>query len=244
METNKYNRMTHTRQSNKRIFFGIFLILLGSVWILERLDLIPDFVDDILISWQMLLIAIGMFAIIGGNRTTGMVLIMVGGVFLIPEVLEIPYELRRIVWPLLLVGVGIILLFRHKSHHPEPVIDEKTRKNDYFDDFIIFGGREIFVTSTNLLGGKTSSIFGGTEYDMRMAKLSPNGAVVDCLSIFGGCTFKVPPEWTVINEMQTIFGGFTDKRGSVFQRDNVVDPAKTLVIKGFTAFGGVEVKLM
>ena len=237
--------MGHGSQSNKRVYFGLFLIGIGLIWIFERLDIIPPFVDDILISWQMLLIAIGLFVVIGGNRTTGLVLILIGGVFLLPEVIQIPYELRRMVWPLLLVGVGVILLLRHLgSSHEERIIEGKSKSIDYFDDFIVFGGREIFVTSTNLLGGKTTSIFGGTEYDMRRTVLSQNGAVVDCLCLFGGCTFKVPPEWTVKNEMNTIFGGFADKRGSAFHNDSAVDPSKILVLKGFTAFGGVEVKLM
>ena len=78
---------------------------------------------------------------------------------------------------------------------------------------------------------------------MRKANLSTNGAVVDCVSVFGGCTFKVPPDWTVKNEVFTIFGAFADKRGSVFH-DAPVDNSKTLIIKGFTAFGGIEVKLV
>ena len=235
--------MDHGSHRNKRVYFGVFLIIIGLIWIMERLDLIPYYIDNILISWQMLLIGIGVFALIGGNRTTGLILILVGGVFLIPEMVEIPYELRRIVWPLLIVGVGVILLFRHRQKN-EPVLNDRNRNLDYFDDFIIFGGREIFVSSQNLLGGKTTSIFGGTEYDMRKASLSPNGAVVDCLSLFGGCGFKVPPDWTVKNEMTTIFGAFTDKRGATLHQDSTVDSTKILIIKGFTAFGGVEVKLI
>ena len=235
--------MDHGSHRNKRVYFGVFLIIIGLIWIMERLDLIPYYIDNILISWQMLLIGIGVFALIGGNRTTGLILILVGGVFLIPELVEIPYELRRIVWPLLIVGVGVILLFRHRQKN-EPVLNDRNRNLDYFDDFIIFGGREIFVSSQNLLGGKTTSIFGGTEYDMRKAGLSPNGAVVDCLSLFGGCGFKVPPDWTVKNEMTTIFGAFTDKRGATLHQDSTVDSTKILIIKGFTAFGGVEVKLI
>jgi predicted membrane protein len=238
--------MEHEKRTDKRAYFGVFLILLGVVWILERLDLIPVFVDDILISWQMVVIAIGVFALLGGNRTTGVVLIFIGGVFLIPEMIHIPYELRRIVWPLLLVGVGIILLIRHLGRRDEPVLlqGDQNRGIDYFDDFIIFGGREIFVTSTHLLGGKTTSIFGGTEYDMRRASLSPNGAVVDCLCLFGGCTFKVPPEWTIKNEMHSAFGGLTDKRGVGYHPNQTADPSKIFVLKGFAAFGGVEIKLM
>lgn len=229
-------------ESNKRIYFGIFLIVLGGFWILERLNLIPDVLDDILISWQMLLIGIGIFSLIGGNRTTGTVLIVIGAFFLFPEIYTIPSELRRMGWPLLIIGIGVVLLVTHGRKKNEPHISESSKHGmDYFDDFVIFGGREVFISSQNFYGGKTTSMFGGTEYDFRQAQLSPNGAVVDCVSIFGGCGFKVPPDWTIKNEVTAIFGAFADKRGSTFNQI-VTNPSKTLVIKGFTAFGGIEVK--
>lgn len=228
---------------NKRIYFGLFLIALGAFWILERLDLIPDILDDILISWQMLLIGIGIFSIIGGNKTAGTILIVIGGFFLVPELTTIPDELSRIGWPLLIIGIGVVLLITHGRKRPEEPtkVQPGPHGMDYFDDFVIFGGREIFVNSQNFYGGKSTSIFGGAEYDLRQTGLSPNGAVVDCVSIFGGCGFKIPPEWTVKNEVTTIFGAFTDKRGSSINQV-VIDPSKTLVLKGFTAFGGIEIK--
>ena len=228
---------------NKRIYFGIFLIALGAFWIMERLNIIPDFWDDVLISWQMLLIGIGIFSIIGGNKTSGTILIVIGGFFLVPEIVTIPYELRRIGWPLLIIGIGVVLLITHGRKRPQepPIAESGKRGMDYFDDFVIFGGREVFVDSQNFYGGKTTSIFGGAEYDFRQANLSQNGAVVDCVSIFGGCGFKVPPDWTVKNEVTAIFGAFSDKRGSTLSQI-VSNPSKTMVIKGFTAFGGIEIK--
>lgn len=228
--------------SNKRVYFGIFLIVIGGFWILERLNLIPDVWDDILISWQMLLIGIGIFAYLGGNKTTGTVLVVIGGFFLLDEVVTIPYELRRVGWPLLIIGLGVVLLVTHSRRRNAPPIPESSRQGmDYFDDVVVFGGREVFVNSQNFYGGKNTSIFGGTEYDLRQTQLSSNGAVVDCVSVFGGCGFKVPPDWTVKNEVTAIFGGFSDKRGKSISQI-IPDPSKTLVIKGFTAFGGIEVK--
>ncbi len=234
--------MERYSSSNKRIYFGLFLIAIGGFWILERLDLIPDIWNDILISWQMLLIAIGIFSLIGGNRTSGTVLIVIGGFFLLPEVFTIPVELRRIGWPLLIIGIGVVLLITHSRKKDEPPMPEPGKHGmDYFDDFIIFGGREVFISSQNFYGGKNTSMFGGTEYDLRQARLSPNGAVIDCVSIFGGCGFIVPPDWTVKNEVTAVFGGFADKRGKTINQI-VPDPSRTLIIKGFTAFGGIEIK--
>lgn len=229
--------------SNKRVLFGLFLIALGGFWILVKLDVIPDTWDDILISWKMLLIGIGIFSWIGGNRTAGTILVVIGGFFLIPDLIRIPYEIRRIGWPLLVIGIGVALLLTYRKGNqlpsqPGPGVKEGM---DFFDDFVIFGGREVFINSRNFLGGKITSIFGGAEYDLRQAQLSQNGSVVDCVCIFGGTGFKVPPDWTVKNEVTAIFGAFSDKRGMTAHDVNT-DASKTLIVKGFCAFGGVEVK--
>ena len=65
----------------KRFYFGVTLIVVGVVLILERLNLIPESMADMLISWQMLLIGIGVLSLIGGNRTAGTILIVIGGTF-------------------------------------------------------------------------------------------------------------------------------------------------------------------
>ncbi|MCY1721504.1 DUF5668 domain-containing protein [Prolixibacteraceae bacterium Z1-6] len=232
--------------SNRRAGLGIFLIVVGALWILERLDLIPSSWNDILISWQMLLIGIGAFSVIGGNKTTGTILIVIGGFFLVPEVADIPNELRRLGWPMLIIGIGVVMLITQTGKHkkaPPQFDQDKNLGMDYFDDFVVFGGREVYVDSQNFYGGKSTSLFGGTEYDLRQTRLSQNGAVIDTLALFGGCGFKVPPDWTVKNEVTAIFGAFTDKRGASLNQI-IPDPSKTLVIKGFAAFGGVEVKYM
>lgn len=233
--------MDDANVSNRRVLFGLFLIAVGAFWILVKLNLIPPVWDDILISWQMLLIGIGIFSIIGGNRTAGTILIVIGSFFLIERVVHIPYELRQIGWPLLVIGIGLSLMLTHRRKTSPPKIEMEKMGTEYFDDFVIFGGREIFINSRNFLGGKITSIFGGAEYDLRQANLSENGAVIDCVCIFGGSSFKVPPDWTIKNEISTVFGAFTDKRGMSVHEVNY-SPSKTLILKGFSAFGGVEVK--
>lgn len=235
--------MDNRVSENKRVYLGVFLIAIGGLWILERLDFIPDIWEDIFISWQMLLIGIGVFSIIGGNKTTGTILIVIGGFFLIDDIFLIPRELRQIGWPLVIIGIGVVLLVTHGRKKTAPQINNQKSSigMDYFDDFVVFGGREVFINSQSFLGGKTTSMFGGTEYDLRQAQLSENGAVIECVSIFGGCGFKVPPDWTIKNEVTAIFGAFSDKRGATFGQ-MVSNPSKTLIIKGFSAFGGVEIK--
>ncbi|MBW8324617.1 MAG: cell wall-active antibiotics response protein [Prolixibacteraceae bacterium] len=237
------------RGSDKRLYFGVILIVLGVILILERLNLIPESLADMLISWQMLLVGFGVLSLIGGNRTAGTILIIIGATFMIPELITVPHELRRIYWPLILVAIGVSILLRRRDHlkiesvnvnEPAPEINDNHSVHT-FDDFVIFGGREIFVNSQALAGGKATSIFGGIEFDLRKASLKPGGAVIDCVSVFGGCGFKIPMDWNVRNEVTTIFGAFTDKRGDTYS-DKYYDPSKTIVIKGVSIFGGIEVK--
>jgi predicted membrane protein len=235
------------RGSDKRLYFGVILIALGVILILERLNLIPESVADLLISWQMLLVGIGALSLIGGNRTAGTILIVIGGTFMIPELITVPHEVRRIYWPLILVAIGVAILLRKRDRHPLEAVTDPIATTpvdgsvDTFDDFVIFGGREIFINSQSLAGGKATSIFGGIEFDLRKAALQPGGAVIDCVSVFGGCGFKIPMDWNVRNEVTTIFGAFTDKRGETYS-DRYYDPSKTIVIKGVSIFGGIEVK--
>jgi predicted membrane protein len=230
--------MEFEQGNNRRFLFGLVLIVFGGLWILEKLNIFPESVSDMIISWQSLLILIGVIALINGSETTGWVLILIGTIFMVPHFFEVPWELRRLTWPLLLVIVGVLMLVRYKK--PQKAVEGGMKNINFFDDFVIFGGREIVVNSQNLVGGKSTAIFGGSEYDLRSSKLSENGAVVDCLSVFGGTGFKIPPDWNVKNEITTIFGAFTDKRGAVIP--DIENLSKTLVIRGFTAFGGVEIK--
>ncbi|WP_163709868.1 LiaF transmembrane domain-containing protein [Mangrovibacterium lignilyticum] len=229
------------RRGNRGFFAGVVFIAIGAVLILQRLNLIPWSLSDILISWQMLLIAIGALAMMKGNRVMGVILIGLGTFFILPELFDVPYEVRRLYWPAMLVLIGVALVYRQRGSGPSSHQGTEGRDFDEFDDFVIFGGREIFINSKQLKGGRSMSVFGGIEYDLRQATLSPQGAVIDCTCLFGGTGLKVPLDWNVRNEVSTIFGAFTDKRGDTFQQGQF-DPSKTIVLKGITLFGGVEIK--
>jgi hypothetical protein len=58
------------------------------------------------------------------------------------------------------------------------------------------------------------------------------------VTIFGGSVFILPSNWNVKVDIVTIFGGFADKREA---RDYSPDEP-VLFIKGFTLFGGGEIK--
>jgi hypothetical protein len=64
--------------------------------------------------------------------------------------------------------------------------------------------------------------------------------VLGLTQIFGGATLIIPANWRLQSEMVSVFGGIEDKR--VFQKEQNDEQAKTLVLRGTSIFGGLEIK--
>lgn len=235
-----------TQNNDKRIILGTILIAVGLVTAFANFNVFPYWLEDIVFSWQMLLIAIGSAMLLSKrNRIVGIVLISVGGFFIVPEIFDINIRFRQIFWPLILVVIGVALIFRKEgmSHlnaafSGRPADDSSDP--DVIDDMVIFSGNKRNVFSQNFKGGKVTSVFGGSQFNFNDARLSPNGATLDVFTVFGGTTFYVPSGWNVQIEVVSIFGSFSDKRK--YLPNTITDLNKTLYIKGVTIFGGGEVR--
>ncbi|MBN1252703.1 MAG: hypothetical protein JXR51_04070, partial [Bacteroidales bacterium] len=139
--------------------------------------------------------------------------------------------------------IGAYILLR-KRHEPEDFFNENNTSSDesLIDDLNIFGGNKRVITSSDFIGGKVTSFFGGSEFDLLSAEMRNKKAVIDILTIFGGSKFVVPADWNVQVDVISVFGGFTDKRNNIISNQNNKD--KTLIIKGLVVFGGGEIRNM
>ena len=229
-----------TNSNNGRANLGFLFITVGIVFILNRLDLIPYEISHIIFSWQMLLIAIGTFNLINKKYTPAIILITLGAIFMVPELIDIDYSLRRLFWPIALVVVGIVLIIRRNQGFDKFSMPTKNGGDiDYIDQSNIFGGNKMICTSKNFKGGRVTSIFGGSEISFQQTEISGDTAVIDVFTMFGGSKFIVPRNWNVKTDMVSIFGGFTDKR---FLSPEIANQEKTLIIKGFAIFGGGDIR--
>jgi predicted membrane protein len=230
----------HHGSPDSRIFIGILLVLAGALLIAENLNLLSWEMSNILISWPMLLIAVGLFNLARKAYTPGYIFLAVGLFFLTPRVIDVPEHFYSNFWPAVLIAVGIIFLFRRNR----PWHDKWTREqntNDSMDETAIFGGRDISIVNDNFTGGKITSIFGGLKINLLYSKPAP-GCTIDIEAIFGGTKLIVPEDWNIKVQIVPMFGGFEDRRSpSVIAKS---DPNKTVTIKGTCIFGGGEVTSM
>lgn len=229
---------------NRTLAVGLLIILIGLAFLLRQMDVFTPRVENILFSWQMLLILIGSFFLVfSDNKTTGFILILIGGFFILPEIYVLPYNFRRTFWPVLLILLGIFILSRSGLFRRGEVVtaeDGPTGPQDYFEEVNVFSGSERRFNGKNLRGGKITSIFGGSEMDLRGSTLSSGNNVIEVFYMFGGSSITVPQDWHVVNKVTAVLGGFSDKRAITGTSPS--DPSKTIILRGLVIFGGGEIR--
>ena len=223
----------------KKGAFGVIVILAGLLLLAFNFDILSGDLRHVIFSWQMLLITIGLVSLFTSeSRTPGLILVFIGGFFIIPEIFDFHISFIKLFWPLLLIGIGILILFRkgfiHDRWHSRRMMSGSVHIDEgYLNETNIFSGSKHKIVHQVFKGGRVSNIFGGTEIDLTQATLGEgrNELVIDC--IFGGVTVIVPSDWKVVLNMSSIMGGFSDKRNFIKES---LDPSRMLVIRGSAIF--------
>ncbi|MCE1190455.1 MAG: cell wall-active antibiotics response protein [Ignavibacteria bacterium] len=226
-----------------RTIIGLILVIIGGSYLLGSFDIIPDRIVSIIISWPSLLVVIGMVNLINArNKGFGTILVIIGGIFLLRRIVPEFHINDDLVFPMVLIGIGSLLIFRKKkTNQPFTFHEDKTISSERLDDVSIFGGGHKTINTQEFKGGNITAIFGGSEIDLTDCKLAPGENILDIVVIFGGIELIVPEDWKILIDVTPIFGGFSNK----YRRDPnmVVDPTALLRIKGTVIFGGGEIKV-
>jgi predicted membrane protein len=223
----------------KSVVFGLLVIALGMILIYDNMGLLSPFWKQILISWQMLLVAMGFINVFGrSSRIFGIILILVGGFFILPNFMDLPENFTQTFWPLLVVIAGILIVFVSVTRLKKIGHVKQSDNDNYIEDVLIFGGAERVFSSDEFRGGKSINIFGGSSYNLSRCSLADGTHILELVCVFGGTKIVVPPTWNVKIEIVSVLGGFEDKRhiSEDAGKDN-----KTLIIKGVAVFGGGEI---
>jgi predicted membrane protein len=231
----------HSYSGTSKIAIGVVLVLVGFLLVIRNTGFLPDYFQDIIFSWQMLLIAIGFVMTLGsGHKGPGLIVMAVGAFFILPEVFNFEFRTYRLFWPAILIIIGIIVLTNSQWLNRKKWVSKSTGSDDVIDIVSVFGGGERRIISQNFQGGKVSCVFGGNELDLTRAQLAPGENQLEIACVFGGVSLIVPPDWHVIMDITPVLGGFSDQRK--FVSEHGIDTSKTLVIRGAVVFGGGELK--
>ena len=235
--------MDDRKTIEKRNITGLILIIFGGLLLLNTFDIVGFSISYYIFSWKTLLIAIGLVIMHRReNNKIGFLLIGVGTAFWILDFTGLYISFGKVFLPLILITIGIVIITRRGRHEQagRPLRDTDGSINtDYIDDISILGGGTRRIYSQNFKGGNITAIFGGSEFDLKNAEISPEGCVIDVFTMFGGTKLIVPEDWDVKSDALSLFGGFGDKRTA---KPAGSDVKKVLLVKGVVMFGGVEIK--
>lgn len=102
--------------NNGNITFGLIILIIGTVWLLKTMGvLIPAWV----LTWPMILIAIGVVVLVKHNFQSGggAILILIGTYFLLKREYLIPVEFEQYLLPVGLILLGIVIMFRRQRRY-------------------------------------------------------------------------------------------------------------------------------
>jgi predicted membrane protein len=240
-EYRKYKHENHHLHRNRPII-GVILVLAGLFLVMRNTGFFPEFIDHVIFSWPMLLVCIGLVMTLGATeKTSGVIVMAVGGFFLIPMIFRETFHAYNMFWPSIFIIVGVIFMVSKRSNWNSVNLNSKgVIGDDYIDYVNVFSGGERQIISENFRGGRISAVFGGMELDLTKAKLATGRNELEIACVFGGATFIVPDDWNISIEVTPVLGGFSDSRKLIPGR--TVDPTRQLVIKGAVVFGGGEIK--
>jgi predicted membrane protein len=239
-------------------------VSIGVIFLLGNMGFLD--VDRILRFWPVILIALGAFRIVESGddygQSSGIFWVVIGG-FLLLGTLGILRVAFHQLWPVFLIGLGVLMLWRSAlakrgrlgftetdtkwetknaeggGTTAEPPTDSTTASsNSHFTATAIFGGFDRRINSQDFRGGDATTVFGGCKIDLRGASITAgHEPVITVFALFGGIEIRVPDDWTVVSEVELILGGFDDKK-----TEQPKVESKRLIIRGTVIMGGIEVR--
>lgn len=248
-----------------RIIAGAILILLGLVFTLDNFGVI--YAGDVFRYWPLFIVGFGLLKVsqsrAAEQRIAGAVITGVGLLLLARSLRILPFGMRQL-WPVLLLVFGALLVwqsFRGRGARPpagsalagEGVLAGARERlgaargeplsGSTLNEFALMGGGDRVVRSQEFRGGEVTAIMGGFQIDLRGAAIAGDAAEMEVFTLWGGVDLRVPEDWNVVVRGVPVLGVFSNStRSAGSSVSSGAAPGKTLVVKGMSIMGGVEVK--
>jgi predicted membrane protein len=232
--------MSRENRSQHRVVFGILVILVGTLALLDNLHVFDA--REVIHFWPMVFVVFGVLKIFQARdvpgRVLGGALVAIGVAITLRNMGYLTIRWRDW-WPVLLIAGGVFVIVNGKFGRRENgefgAVEFKSSADAVVDVGVLMSGVNMANAAPDFKGGRVSAIAGGVEIDLRNASIE-SGAALNVFVFMGGIEIKVPNDWSVVCNVSPVLGGIDNK---------TVPPAnaaKRLVITGQVVMGAVEVR--
>lgn len=235
-----------------KVLVASLFILCGVLLFARNMGWISYSLFDVLVSWQSLLIIIGIYTLAHRHYISGAIILLTGAYFFLGDLWWLQGNAKEMIWPLALILGGILFLAQSSrkarlkkqyaqgghSFSPHTSARQCECDNGFLHSDNSFGAVRHVVLDELFKGACIRNSFGGTTIDLRHTHLAPGETYIDIECSCGGVELFIPADWKVTIKCSAFFGGCEDKRwqGAGTNRESV------LVIRGNISFGGLEIK--
>jgi len=237
-----------------RVVVGLLIVAFGMALTLDELGVLNA--GELIHYWPFGVVAVGVANVLDkdrSKRTLGWILLGVGALLVTETFFHFDIDVWRF-WPLAIVALGLMLIYRSVRPRPEGVegpgyafgggatasaagATKAGSMQQVISDFAMWSGIQRRVASPAFKRADLTAIMGGIELDLRQAGTENGQAVIDVFVLWGGIEITVPPDWAVSNEITPIMGGAEDGSTGTQQAKH------RLVVTGVVIMGGVDIKV-
>lgn len=218
-----------TRQSLTRNITGILILAAGAVFLLNSLNVIA--VDNLIADfWPLAIIAAGVLILVNNVRSwaVAVFLVALGSLYQLRELEVIDVQPWSVVWPLILILVGVSIIFSHSY------TGRRVSKAERDDVTAIMAGANVKNHSKGFKQSNAIAIMGGAQLDLREAEFDKE-AVVEVFGFWGGVDIVVPENVIVRNQVLNIMAGTDDKTKQKTDKNSpVLTVIGTMVMSGMS----------
>lgn len=219
-----------------RLVIGLVIICAGLLFLFQNLGFLEEI--DFWDFWPVAPILIGISLLARPREFRqplgGLILILIGLVFLLYNLDIIPYDFSDL-WPFILILIGIYViksaLFRTVGKPPA--------SSDFINLSFVLGGGDFKFNTQDFKGGKVDAVLGGGTIDLREADFKEDEVLFESFVLWGGVEIRVPEHWQVNVQGSPLLGGMENK---ATYANSGSKPMKRMTVKATTIMGGLEIK--
>lgn len=245
-----------TRRLSGSFAFGLVIIALGVLLLLGSLGVLDT---GYVFRWiPSLFILLGVWMLVKSRfqRVGGPILIVVVAALI--QIMVLGVDLGRY-WPVILIAIGAAVLinsFRSRGGRsgdasPDAYTDSPNsvsvfgseRKvapadQDTINMVSVMGSAAQRIVSPEFRGGRATAVMGEANIDLRESTIQEKPAVLELSVVMGEIKLRVPGDWNVRVDDDTVMGELKDERIPRETRDGQTD----LVIKGSIVMGSLKIE--
>ncbi|TCL70877.1 putative membrane protein [Hydrogenispora ethanolica] len=231
--------------SRGRLSFGLIIILVGVLLLLRNSGFAAFSIGELFHTyWPVLLIAVGLNALPGrnsGSWSGGLTVVLIGVLFLGRNLAWWSFEsitFWKLLWPALLILIGVELLFRGWGK-------TQRQERDHWNRWSEPGAASAEIHH--------EAILGGLKLDLRQEQLAEGESVIHLTAVLGGIELWVPADLRVLATGTAVLGGLeffgrsngglvAELRAEQGRREEPGADMKRLRIDGTAVLGGITVR--